>query len=403
MLIKYKKILCSIAAVGVLTIGIIGTNNGRKNKLRELIQSDTLDSSMYTPITYQQYSEHLAAAISISDELFTASDKIDEAYTNLQSSIEQLQHLPDKSNLQELYIHSININQNKYIPESLTALQNAVAIASDILSNPNSTLDDVNSALNALKASLEQLILKPDKKELCVLLDTASEIDAALFLPNSYSVLALAIQNGNSVFFNENALENDVKKATIQLQQSIEQLVTKPDKSLLLELLSKAESSSEEQYTTSSFAALQQSIDSVTKIFNDNNATQEQVSTSEKMLQSALDNLVKSTKGIYEINIWFSRESNDHVGNSWFYDAFYNNTRIDGNTLTVKPGTTISIFCKIVEEDNIPDVGRGYLSLRMEDGAESSLTISVYENRGRYSGHRAVWIVTATATLIERV
>lgn len=86
-----------------------------------------------------------------------------------------------------------------------------------------------------------------------------------------------------------------------------------------------------------------------------------------------------------------------------FYKSYYNNAKIDGETITVNHGSTISIYCKVVEDDNIPDVGSGYLSLRMEDGAENSMTISVYENRGRYSGNRAVWIVTATATIIERV
>ena len=151
------------------------------------------------------------------------------------------------------------------------------------------------------------------------------------------------------------------------------------------------------------YNALLKVIDSTTKVLNDNEATQEKVDTATASLQTAINELVKTTKGVYKIDIWFSRESNNHVGNSWYYGASYNNAEIDGETITVSHGSTISIYCKIVEDDNIPDVGSGYLSLRMEDGAENSLTISVYENRGRYSGNRAVWIVRATATLIERV
>ena len=403
MLLKYKKVICAIAAAGLIVTGAVQANNASKTDLRDLIMSETLDASAYTPITYQAYSSCLATAIAVSEELFTASDEIDEAYSNLQTSIAQLQLLPDKSTLQEAYNHAISLNQLEYIPQSVAALEHAISFSAEILNNPNATNDHVDQALTELESSLGKLILKPDKTELSSVLDIASEINAALYLPKSYTAVKTAIDHANGVLLNDNALETDVNSAVSQLQQAIEQLVERPDKTNLRGLIAQAKDIPEEKYTTVSYTALQKTITSATKVLNDENATQEQVSVTEASLQTSLNDLVVSTKGIYKINIRFSRESNNHVGNSWSYGASYNNSRIDGQTITASHGATISIFCKVVEEDSVPDVGSGYLSLRMENGAENSIRISVYENRGRYSGNRAVWIVTATATLIERV
>lgn len=403
MFTKKKKLLCTIAAVGILATGAVGANNASKEDLRELINTEARIASEYTPITYQEYEECLSRAIEISDEFYSAGDEIDEAYADLQTSIEQLQLLPDKRSLQEAYSYSSNIDQAEFIPQSVGALQHALSVALDTLNNPNSTIDDVNHAIRLLNTSEAELISRPDKTKLHTLLETVMEIDEELYLPSSYSAVEAAIKDANTVLSNENALEDDVNSAVSQLNLSVEKLIAKPDKTVFQELLSQAKAFPEEKYTTVSYNALQKVIDSTSKVLNDKEATQEKVDAATALLQTAINELITSTKGVYQIDIWFSRESNDHVGNSWYYEASYNNAEIDGETITVSHGSTISIYCKVVEDDNIPDVGSGYLSLRMEDGAENSLSISVYENRGRYSGNRAVWIVTATATLIERV
>ena len=148
MFIKKKKLLCAIAAAGILATGTVGANNANKDDLRELIGTDVQNSSAYTPITYQEYEECLSKAIEISDEFYSASDEIEEAYANLQTSIEQLQLLPDKSSLQEAYHHATNIDQVEYIPLSVNALQNAVSIALNTLNDPNATIDEVDQAGN---------------------------------------------------------------------------------------------------------------------------------------------------------------------------------------------------------------------------------------------------------------
>ena len=403
MFTKKKKLLCAIAAAGVLATGTIGATNASKDDLRELINTEARNASEYTPITYQEYEECLAAAVLVTDEFFVSNSEIDEAYANLQTSIEQLQPLPDKSNLQRSYDHMSSIDQTEFIPISTEELQIALSMALDILNDPNSTLTDVDHATAMLTSSETALIPKPDKTELNTLLETIIVLEEARYLPSSYSAVEEAIKNARTILSNENAIESDVHSAISQLNLSVEKLIIKPDKAAFQELMQQAKALPEEKYTTVSYNALQKVIDSTTKVLNDNEATQEKVDTATASLQTAINELVTSTKGLYKIDIWFSRESNNHVGNSWYYGASYNNAEIDGETITASHGSTISIYCKVVEDDNIPDVGSGYLTLRMEDGAENSLTISVYENRGRYSGNRAVWIVTATATLIERV
>lgn len=403
MLIKHKKILCAIAVAGVLAAGSVGMNNSNKADLRELINTSTQDASAYTPLTYQSYSESLDAAIEISDDFFANKEEIDDAYSSLRDGLFQLQLIPDKSTLQESYDIAVGIDQSAYIPLTIQPLQEAIAFAQNVLDNINAVETDVEEAASQIESAISNLIARPDKTELSSLLDEAQAIDESIYLPTTYQYVRQAISLASEVMENQNAVVEEVEKAVLQLRQGLDGLVEKPDKSTLKLLIEQAEAFPEEKYTTVSYAALQDTRANVNAVFLDDNATPDDVSTAEAKLSEAINSLVATTKGIFRIDVRFSLESNNHVGNSWSYGAFYNNTDIDFEEVTLSYGSNISIYCEVIENDKVPDVGTGYIYLSMEDGAQKSITISVYENRGRYSGNRSVWIVIASATLIERI
>lgn len=400
---KNKKALSALAVLGVLITGLIGMKNEEMNELRELIHTDIQDASLYTPQTYQSYSDSLNAALSVSDNFFSGSEEIDVAYNNLQISIEQLQFVPDKTALQELYDESLTIEQSNYIPITSELLQNGLHSARQVLEDPNAISGDVDQAIDQLQLAANALIAKPDKTQLAAVLENARNIDRAQYLALSSQALSSAIDNAFVVLDDENAVIDDVNNAVLAIEQSVDALILKPDKTMLEQLIDQANSSDEKKYTTVSYRALNQVISSVVRVYNDDNATPEQVANAESKLKEALDGLVISTHGIYKIDVYFSKEANNHVGNSWYYGAFYNDSDIDGESITARHGSSVSLYCKVVEDDSIPDVGSGYLTLVMEDGSSKSISIYVYENRGRYSGNRALWIVTASVTLVERV
>lgn len=95
-----------------------------------------------------------------------------------------------------------------------------------------------------------------------------------------------------------------------------------------------------------------------------------------------------------------SLDYNNHVGNDWSYSRKVNNTEVDYNSsITLKLGNSVSICSVAIEDDSIPDVGSASGSYRpttddFRSGFIVTQTVTVRENRGRYSGNTAGFVFT---------
>ncbi len=94
----------------------------------------------------------------------------------------------------------------------------------------------------------------------------------------------------------------------------------------------------------------------------------------------------------------------NHVGNSWSQYFSINGEKVKkGDKVTVTLGDSLEFYAKITEKDSKPDVGKASETRVIsqedfENGFTVSLTVSVRENGGRYSGNKAVWTVTFKLT-----
>lgn len=288
-----------------------------------------------------------------------------------------------------------------YTPITYLEYVESYEAAISILNNPLSSSKEISKAGADLQSSIFRLQYLPNKDHLNQLYSEAISIAPDAYIPLTIQPLQDAIEYAHSVLNNENATSDEVNAAAIQIETSMLGLVEQPDKSALGELIEQANWLFEEEYTTETYNAFVSAFTNAQIIYSNAEATQNDVNTAANILQDSMSRLSKTTKGVFRINVSISRESNNHVGNSWSYTAFYLGKDIDCEIVTMAYGSNIALYCEIVEADSFPDIGSGYLYLILEDGAEESIIVSVYENRGRYSGNQAVWTVTASATLIE--
>ncbi|AWB44239.1 hypothetical protein DCC85_08430 [Paenibacillus sp. CAA11] len=92
--------------------------------------------------------------------------------------------------------------------------------------------------------------------------------------------------------------------------------------------------------------------------------------------------------------------SNDHVGNEWAWSASVDGKSLDvGDSITLKNAkNSIILKSYAVEQDKIPDEGSAEKSISLKSLSSNKttvkLTVTVTENRGRYSGNKAVWVFT---------
>lgn len=88
---------------------------------------------------------------------------------------------------------------------------------------------------------------------------------------------------------------------------------------------------------------------------------------------------------------------NNHVGNEWWSGAYVNGKELKGGgslVLTLKPADSVKLKAKVSEQDKYPDNGEANVSVKASSVIKSmnkSLSVTVTENRGRYSGETATW------------
>ena len=110
------------------------------------------------------------------------------------------------------------------------------------------------------------------------------------------------------------------------------------------------------------------------------------------------------TPSIEKVNASINFESaslveNNHVGNEWSYSASVNGEELkykSSKKLKLDRDSTLVISAAAAEDDSIPDYGMNSLEVSLEEleidkTYDYPLEVSVYENRGRYSGNSAVW------------
>lgn len=293
--------------------------------------------------------------------------------------------------------------EETYTPISYSEYKEALDAAKAVKEKHLVTAGQIEKAKTNLEIAIESLYVKPDKTPLKDILDKAEQIDVSAYIPNTITTLNTAIEKSYEVYEDDNAVIEDIELSIEQLENGIEMLVVKPDKTYLINLLNKANSLDKNKYTTVSCGELEKAISSTKVVANNENATQSEVDEAQNNLQNTLDSMVRASKGVYRISCSLMRLSTNSVGNEWSSGITYNGESIhSGDTITAALNGTITITGTAIEHDSIPDSGSGSVSLSLP-GGEKSTQFYVRENRGRYAGNLAIWELTCSATLVERI
>lgn len=110
--------------------------------------------------------------------------------------------------------------------------------------------------------------------------------------------------------------------------------------------------------------------------------------------------------GVYEVKICERILYNNSVGTDWHTVYSCDDSYItSGQRWTVPLDTTktITIDATITENDKWPDISTSILSVVLSDAFETSTSITVTENKGRYKGNTAVWEITCQVELVDKL
>ncbi|MCD8208400.1 MAG: FIVAR domain-containing protein, partial [Bacteroidales bacterium] len=214
------------------------------------------------------------------------------------------------------------LNPDDYTPASWEALEEALANAEAVLDKEGAYQAQIDAALEELENAFGGLTEPADKTALEEAIADAETLDADDYTAASWAVLKEALEAAEAVSADVNATQAAVDEACGALNTAMDELVpagTPADKTALEEAIAAAEALDADDYTTDSWAALQTALAYAETVFNDPDATQDEVDDARLGLKTAMDNLVKKDSGkngLYEIT----------AGKEWGY---YKNGEVD--------------------------------------------------------------------------
>jgi len=156
---------------------------------------------------------------------------------------------------------------------------------------------------NGVKASLHQVVLGNipnglrndiDDKKLLLgnLIELCKGLSDQSYIPNTWSPFITALDEAKSVYDNAESTEQQITEALENLTQAKEGLSERPVKSPLAILIDSYRKLEESSYTPESWVPLQDAIEKATDVYNDENATKEDVGRAIDELNVAAGNLV---------------------------------------------------------------------------------------------------------------
>lgn len=178
------------------------------------------------------------------------------------------------------------------------ALANAEAIAEKVKAGDTSvTQEMVEESWQELVRVMQYLSFKQgDKTNLNKVIVMAESLDLGRYLLAGQDAFAEALDGARAVAADENAMEKEIEEAWRELLAAMGNLRLKPDKGLLEELISQAQSVDTEAYTEESVQALTAALADAAAVFDNDQADKEQVEEAQSALKAALAGLTAKTE-----------------------------------------------------------------------------------------------------------
>lgn len=265
---------------------------GDKVALSNLINElDALQESDYTPVSW--VSASLGTIIENAKIILNKQDATETEVNNELDALSQAKaKLVKKADITELE-SEITIAKAEamkdYTTQTLKTLNDAIANAETVVSNPNATAQEVSNALNSIKTAISGLIKNADKTGLETLLNEVKDYAESDYTPSTWKTFKDAKDSANDVMSNRNATQLEVENATLNLTNAKDGLIKKASKTALNEAITNAEDKiNNGNYTTETLNIVNEKLVSAKELANNENATQSDVDTMTKELNDAV-------------------------------------------------------------------------------------------------------------------
>ena len=257
----------------------------------------------YTAASWAVFADALAKANEVNDNAQATQDDVNAALTALKDAVAQLEKVQEpgqevnKTLLEKTVAYAEGLDTTGVVGSAVKAFEKALTEAKTVLANPNATQDEVNTAWDNLLEGIWALGLKQgDKAMLELLIDRADGMieNADKYVADHWQELVDALAEAKTVMADDDALQGDVDTAANNLLTAILAQRFKADKSILEDLVSKAEGMDLSNYTAESVATFRTALANAQAVMADNSLTEDdqaKVDEAVAQLTAAMDGL----------------------------------------------------------------------------------------------------------------
>ena len=183
-------------------------------------------------------------------------------------------------------------NLDNVIPAVVEEFNAALQQAKDVYNNASATQKEVNNAFDRLANAMHMLDFKQgDKTALKAFIDKVAGLDSSKYTKTTWTAFEAELTEASVVYNDENAMQEEVNTAYSELVTAFLNLRLIPDKSLLEDLINKAEGLESANYTKATFDGLTKALNEAKAVFDNPNATQVEVDNVKDVLAKAIANL----------------------------------------------------------------------------------------------------------------
>lgn len=182
------------------------------------------------PSVVTEFEEALKEAKIILAKENATQEEVNKVMTRLVEVIHMLDFKKgDKTQLIKLVDIISTLDKDKYKPSTWSLLEVQLNEATRVIADENAMEEEVATTYeNLIKAYLD-LRLIPNKDKLEELINEANKIDESKYTEESINVFKIALARANEILNNKEVNEEEVEKATNDLEESINKLVANAD------------------------------------------------------------------------------------------------------------------------------------------------------------------------------
>ena len=203
----------------------------------------------------------------------------------------------NKTLLQKTYDYAVTLSTDGVTDAAKAAFETALTNAKAVLDKESATQAEVDAAWDALLEGIWGLgLVQGDKSELNLLIARAEGMveNADKYVTDTWQQLVDALAEAKDMLADENAMDSDIQPVVDTLLNAILAQRFKADKSILEDLIGKAENINLEGYTAESVAAFRSALAQAQAVMADETLTEDDQNTVDAAvdkLTAAMDSL----------------------------------------------------------------------------------------------------------------